>query len=242
MPRKKIKLITLDLDDTVWPNHKVILDAEKTLWTYVKNKTTSLDEGFGEKEINKIRLELLEQDPLIKFDLTRFRKEIVRQIFLQDGKDDAEANYYSNEAFSEFFKVRNKVHLYKDAKLGLERLSRKTMVGSLSNGNADLSIIGISSYFSFSVISSDVNSNKPSPGHFLKALEIAKCDASEALHIGDCPVNDVGGARNCNFNTIWFNCDRKKWDEIFPCELQAKNWKELNEVINKNFLLEKDNV
>ena len=29
MPRKKIKLITLDLDDTVWPNHKVILDAEK---------------------------------------------------------------------------------------------------------------------------------------------------------------------------------------------------------------------
>ena len=116
------------------------------------------------------------------------------------------------------------------------------MVGSLSNGNADLSIIGISSYFSFSVISSDVNSNKPSPGHFLKALEIAKCDASEALHIGDCPVNDVGGARNCNFNTIWFNCDRKKWDEIFPCELQAKNWKELNEVINKNFLLEKDNV
>ena len=53
MPRKKIKLITLDLDDTVWPNHKVILDAEKTLWTYVKNKTTSLDEGFGEKEITK---------------------------------------------------------------------------------------------------------------------------------------------------------------------------------------------
>ena len=54
MPRKKIKLITLDLDDTVWPNHKVILDSEKTLWTYVKNKTTSLDEGFGEQEINKI--------------------------------------------------------------------------------------------------------------------------------------------------------------------------------------------
>ena len=55
MPRKKIKLITLDLDDTVWPNHKVILDAEKTLWTYVKNKTTSLDGEFGEKEINKIK-------------------------------------------------------------------------------------------------------------------------------------------------------------------------------------------
>ena len=79
--KKEIKLITLDLDDTVWPNHKVILDAEKTLWTYVKNKTTSLDEGFGEKEINKIRLELLEQDPLIKFDLTRFRKKFYERSF-----------------------------------------------------------------------------------------------------------------------------------------------------------------
>ena len=35
---------------------------------------------------------------------------------------------------------------------------------------------------------------------------------------------------------------KKKWDEIFPCELQAKNWKDLYEIISKNFILERKNV
>ena len=85
-------------------------------------------------------------------------------------------------------------------------------------------------------------SNKPSPPHFLKALEVASCDADEAIHVGDCPVNDVGGARNCNINAIWFNCEKNKWDEIFPCDLQARSWKDLYEIISKNFILEKKNV
>ena len=35
MLRKKIKLITLDLDNTVWPNNKVIVEAEKAMWDFV---------------------------------------------------------------------------------------------------------------------------------------------------------------------------------------------------------------
>ena len=33
-----------------------------------------------------------------------------------------------------------------------------------------------------------------------------------------------------------------KWDEIFPCDLQAKSWKDLYQTINKNFILEKNYV
>ena len=161
---------------------------------------------------------------------------------LRIGLDENEAIYYSNESFNEFFKARNKVQLYKDAKTILERLHRKVTIGSLSNGNADLSIIGIKTFFDFSISSKDVGSNKPSPPHFLKALELAECKPGEAIHIGDCPVNDVGGARNCNINTIWFNCEKNKWNEIFPCGLQAKSWKDLYEIVNKNFILEKKNV
>ena len=38
MLRKKIKLITLDLDNTVWPNNKVIVEAEKAMWDFVFTK------------------------------------------------------------------------------------------------------------------------------------------------------------------------------------------------------------
>ena len=242
MPRKKIKLITFDLDDTVWPNHKVIVDAEKALWNFLINKVPQVKDDLTEENINRIRVELVEKDTSLKFNLTEFRKKVVKELLLRIGLDENEAIYYSNESFNEFFKARNKVQLYKDAKTILERLHRKVTIGSLSNGNADLSIIGIKTFFDFSISSKDVGSNKPSPPHFLKALELAECKPGEAIHIGDCPVNDVGGARNCNINTIWFNCEKNKWNEIFPCGLQAKSWKDLYEILNKNFILEKKNV
>ena len=242
MARKKIKLITFDLDDTVWPNKKVILDAEKALWSFLLVKVPQLKESFNENTINQIREKLVEKNPNLKFDLTKFRKEVVKELLLSLGLDRNEAIYYSNESFNEFFSVRNKVQLYKDAKIILERLHRKVLVGSLSNGNADLEIIGIDAFFDFAINSKDVTSNKPSAPHFLKALKNASCEPEQALHIGDCPVNDVGGARNCNINTIWFNCEKHKWDEIFPCDLQAKNWKDLYEIIAKNFILERENV
>ena len=159
MARKKIKLITFDLDDTVWPNQKVIVDAEKALWNFLLMKVPQLKNDLSEESINKIRVQLVEKDNSLKFDLTKFRKEVVKELLLKIGLDENEAIYYSNESFNEFFKVRNKVQLYKDAKNVLERLHRKVTIGSLSNGNADLSIIGINAFFDFSVCSKDVGSN-----------------------------------------------------------------------------------
>tara|TARA_B000000437_G_scaffold190826_1_gene149153 strand:+ start:296 stop:1024 length:729 start_codon:yes stop_codon:yes gene_type:complete len=242
MPRKKIKLITLDLDDTLWPNKKVIVDAENAWLNFILAKFPNLVEEFSEESLSRVRVDLVEADPSLKNDLTKFRKEVIKETLLRSGVDSVDAIYYSNESFNEFFKIRNKVQLYTDAKKILERLYRKVIIGTLSNGNADLEIIGISNFFKFSLSAKDVESNKPSPPHFLKALELANCKPEEAVHIGDCPVNDIGGARNCNFNTIWFNCDKNKWDEIFPCDLQAKSWKDLYQTINKNFILEKNNV
>ena len=242
MPRKKIKLITLDLDDTLWPNKKVIVDAENAWLKFILTKFPNLVDEFREESLSRVRVDLVEADASLKNDLTKFRKEIIKETLLRSGVESVDAIYYSNESFNEFFKIRNKVQLYTDAKKILERLYRKVIIGALSNGNADLEIIGISNFFKFSLSAKDVKSNKPSPPHFIKALELANCEAEEALHIGDCPVNDIGGARNCNFNTIWFNCDKNKWDEIFPCDLQAKSWQDLYQTINKNFILEKNNV
>ena len=55
MARKKIKLITFDLDDTVWPNQKVIIDAEKALWDFLLIKVPQLRNDLNEENINRIR-------------------------------------------------------------------------------------------------------------------------------------------------------------------------------------------
>ena len=116
MARKKIKLITFDLDDTVWPNQKVIVDAEKALWNFLLMKVPHVRDELNEENINKIRVELVEKDNSLKFNLSEFRKKVVKELLLKIGLDENEAIYYSNESFNEFFRVRNKVQLYKDAK------------------------------------------------------------------------------------------------------------------------------
>ena len=62
MARKKIKLITFDLDDTIWPNQKVIIDAEKALWNFLLMKVPHVRDELNEKNINRIRVELVEKD------------------------------------------------------------------------------------------------------------------------------------------------------------------------------------
>jgi putative hydrolase of the HAD superfamily len=44
------------------------------------------------------------------------------------------------------------------------------------------------------VASASVGADKPGPAVFRAALEIAGCDASDAVHVGDSPSKDAGGA------------------------------------------------
>ena len=113
MPRKKIKLITLDLDDTLWPNKKVIVDAENAWLNFILAKFPNLIEEFSEESLSRVRVDLVEADPSLKNDLTKFRKEVIKETLLRSGVDSVDAIYYSNESFNEFFKIRNKFKVVK---------------------------------------------------------------------------------------------------------------------------------
>lgn len=44
---------------------------------------------------------------------------------------------------------------------------------------------------------------KPAPSIFLKALKLAGCDASEAIHVGDSLRADIAGAHNSGITSVW---------------------------------------
>ena len=122
MPRKKIKLITLDLDDTLWPNKKVIVDAENAWLNFILAKFPNLVEEFSEESLSRVRVDLVEADPSLKNDLTKFRKEVIKETLLRSGVDSVDAIYYSNESFNEFFKIRNKAVSYTHLTLPTKRI------------------------------------------------------------------------------------------------------------------------
>ena len=75
---------------------------------------------------------------------------------------------------------------------------------------------GLSPYIDFYSLSCEIGWIKPNPRHFQHALAHAGCTATEILHVGDHPLRDVAGARQCGFRT----CLRVT-ENIYPQDVLA---------------------
>jgi putative hydrolase of the HAD superfamily len=62
--------------------------------------------------------------------------------------------------------------------------------------------LDLARHFEHIVVSSRVGYDKPHPAIFRHALDLAGADASEAVHVGDNPATDVGGARAAGIRPV----------------------------------------
>lgn len=75
----------------------------------------------------------------------------------------------------------------------------------VTNGNADVSRLGLADYFRFALCAEDLGIGKPDPAPFLEALRRGDVEASAAVHIGDHPGDDIAGAQRAGLRAVWFN-------------------------------------
>ena len=89
----------------------------------------------------------------------------------------------------------------------LKELSRRYKLGIIANQGSGmerrLKNHGIHEYFSVFAGSGDVGVSKPDPAIFSYALEMAGCEARQAVMIGDRLDNDIYPAKKLGFVTIW---------------------------------------
>ena len=111
----------------------------------------------------------------------------------------------ASSAFNTFFEFRNKVVFFEGAIDVLTALSEKYKVYALTNGNADIKMIGIDKYLSGAVSSADVGVSKPSPEIFEAVLNKAGEEAESCIHVGDDYEDDIVGANNAGMASIWLN-------------------------------------
>ena len=71
---KRIKVITFDLDDTLWDNRPVITKAEIDTRRWLENKAGNIDWGSFEDFLD-LRKDLIKKDPAIRWDISKLRKE-----------------------------------------------------------------------------------------------------------------------------------------------------------------------
>ena len=226
-----IKVISFDLDDTLWPIMPTILNAEKVTNNWIKDNYPGVGSLLGSKDITHIRDKLLKENPNLINQLSTLRKLYFIELGLLAGYSEKEAKEMASSSFEIFFNERNNVVLFEGVEHSLDSLKKQYSLGVITNGNADLKKIGIDHYFDFSFSASDLNASKPDPVMFEAVKEFTGCKAQQICHVGDHPIYDVKASHDCDMNPIWFNKDELEWSvpEIEP--LEVTHWNEMEEAI-----------
>ena len=200
-----IHLITLDLDNTLWDIEKTMVRAEKELRMHLKSVSEKAFDIYRSDTTSEIRNRLLREQPDLRSNLTEFRKVLLGEIFFLAGNSIQDSKILASSAFNTFFEFRNKVVFFEGAINVLIALSEKYKVYALTNGNADVKMIGIDKYLSGAVSSAEVGVSKPSPEIFQAVLNKAGEKAKSCIHVGDDYEDDIVGANNAGIASIWLD-------------------------------------
>lgn len=227
-----IRLITFDLDNTLWPVDEVIRRAEQACGKWIAEAHPEASAVMSVERIRAIRDTLLAEHEVYRHNFTALRRDAMLQGFRQAGYGQGAARDGAEEALDVFLEARNRVVFFPGALEVLETLADSYTLGALSNGNADLGRIGIDGLFAFHHSAETVGRRKPEPDMFRAALESAGVRPDQALHVGDHPVEDVDAARRHGFHAIWANLLDLHWPgELDEHPHRVHNLHEITELL-----------
>jgi len=210
----RIKAISFDLDDTLWPILPIIERAEKTLHDWLANHAPMAAALFSSPSaLREIRDHVATTRPELKNDLSAVRRESIRLALYRAGENPLLAE----QAFDAFFAERHRVTLFEDAQPSLEFLSARLPLVSVSNGNANLELVGLSHFFRASISAREFGAGKPDPRIFHAAAGALDLTTQDVLHVGDDATLDALGALNAGMQAAWIN----RSDHLWPHELHA---------------------
>jgi len=224
----KIRAITLDLDDTLWPIAPVMERADLALQHWLEDHCPEVAVALPIAKMRLLRDRVFASHPELGHDFTAMRMICLRQALTPHGYGEREAE----QAFEAFFAARNRVELYPEVGDALERLARRAPLVSLTNGNACLDRVGLSHLFRAQITARSHGSAKPHAGIFHAACALAGAAPGETLHAGDHPEQDVLGALGAGLHAAWIDREGIGWSHggtpppSFSCLAQLADYVE----------------
>ena len=202
-----IRALTLDLDDTLWPIWPAIHRAEEQLHRWLAEHAPRCAQRYDIAAMRVLRDQVARDNPHLAHDFSAQRRLSLAAALRESEEDEAHAE----AAFEIFVIGRNQVDLYPDVPDALKRLSARFPIAALTNGNADLSRIGLGDHFRFQLGAREHGAAKPDPGIFHAACARLGVEPKHVLHIGDDPELDVLGAHRAGLRTAWLNRNDDTW-------------------------------
>ena len=208
-----VRVLSFDLDDTLWPVGPVIAAAEDALLDWLRSHYPAAVQGHDAASMREIRSRVAAEFPERSHDMTFLRHRALSVQFAAAGHPAS----LSDEALEVFLRARNRVEFYDDVRPALARLRRRYRLFALSNGNADLERCGIGDLFDGHVTAIAAGAAKPDARIFAALVGVAGVSAAEIMHVGDDPLADVHGARQAGMKSLWLNrCAVRRWPAELP--------------------------
>jgi len=231
-----VRIVTFDLDNTLWRTGKTIQAANDALAQYLEAehnistpvpivmKELGSDEKYG-KGVH----------------LTQLRKDAIERIHLEEYNESDQAKSVAEKAFEVWSAARHEAilhHLADDVVASLQRIKDAgILIGAITDGNSDPQrVTDVGAFFDFCVHAETVGFAKPDSRVFLHAAEVAQRHLGEKLddgvnmeawmgpfwvHVGDDFSKDVAGAKAMNLRTVWAR--ELIQDKLPPREEEPKN-------------------
>lgn len=211
-----LRLITIDLDDTVWPCAPVIQAAELAHYAWLAAQAPRLAEQHTVDSLRAHRRALMRQRPELAHDVTALRQTALHSLLTELAYSEHEASRLAQGAMTAFRVARNRVEPYADAAPVLARLRRHCRLVAVTNGNAEVQQTPLRGAFDRCVTAAEAGAAKPDPAIFELAMAWAEATPAQTLHIGDDPALDVDAARGLGLAAVWVNRAGRTW----PAELE----------------------
>jgi len=205
------RVISLDLDDTLWPVAPVIAAAEATLLSWLRKYHPRAALGFDVDSMRDMRASVAERFPQKGHDLTFLRRQALAEMFAAAGYREGPA---ADDAFEIFLSERNRVAFYADVLPALTRLRAK--YGFLRSATAT----------PISSAAASPTCSRPRHGVGRRCGQARRADiCASAAHCrraahrsaarGRRSLADVVGATQAGLQAVWLNRDARTWPEQF---------------------------
>ena len=228
-----IKVITFDLDNTLWDVEPALLRAEEAqrIWL-LAHRPGTLENTSGES-LWEFKKSVWKRHPHLAHHVSEIRIQLLYELQLAAGFNEEDARSGAQLAFAVFLEQRHGVVLYEEALGVLEQLARSYTLGALTNGNADVYKTDAAEYFDFAFLAEDVGASKPAPDMFHAALEKSGVQPQQIVHVGDHPEHDIKGAQGVGMRTVWVNLRNDEWPNAERADGEITNLSQLPEVISE---------
>lgn len=183
---KNLKVISFDLDNTLYNNHPILQKSEKLFEAFLKQEFKLQGKTFSRNAYDKIQNKLIISGNLDYENLTYLRQETLLSICceLDNTKEIVP------QALAIFLKARSNILITNDIEKMLNRLSEKYILVSVTNGNCNVSKLSISPFFSRNYSPSLGFRAKPNPEMLLQIMSDYNLKNNEILLVGDSKEKD----------------------------------------------------